>query len=710
MTSTAAYLPPPPRPPHDPLLTRLGGYDGWRPAPAPFTHGVQMGAVDAELTLELLSPPGPGLLDPLGTLGGLVPPPFTALAPDGSLYLLDRAGRRLLWFDPCTCRFLPLPCLDRPGPADPRALPAPVAIAAGRLNLVVADGSDGGLVLVLARHDLAVLEVLRRDWQPNLVVQDGCGRLYVADTKHAAVHRLAPDGRHLGRIEGVGPLIALAVDREDRLYLVSATNVRRYTADGVVLDEIGDLESIRDSFRPLPFAVDAKGRLVLAELCRTHGSKPEGEGLFDASGEPLPGEKPAPRPAAIWASTGRYLSQAIDSRIYGCTWHRLVLDVDLPERTRLTVRTRNDELEISLDLVDPSTDPTWSTAQIWRGPLRRMVELLVTSAPGRFLWLELVLEGPGSATPRVAAVTLEFPRISLRRYLPAALGADPVSADFTDRLLAIFDQGFRSVERQLDRLPALFDPRSTPAAMLDWLAGIVGLLLPRTARLAEKRRLLREAPRLYARRGTLQGLRDLLILYLGLDRVRCARSSCTFGPTCPPDHAAQDDLPKLVLEHWRLRRWLVLGRGRLGEGSTLWGERILNRSRLDAGMQLGTTQIKLERDPLRDPFHAHAHTFSVFLPGGPARRPAARRRIEALIRREAPAHTRPFVHWIEPNMRLGLQSTLGFDTVLGMPPPSPLQLGASSLGRASTLKPHVPAGTGIELKRSTRLGPTTRLG
>jgi phage tail-like protein len=708
--SVAAYLPPPARPPHDPLLTRLGRHDGWRPAPGPFTHGVQIGTGNGDLTLELVSPPGPGLLDPFGTLGGLVPPPFTALTPDGSLYLLDRTGGRLLWFDPCACRFLPLPCLDPPGPADPRNLPAPVAIAAGRQHLVLADGSDGGPVLVLARHDLAVIEVLRRDWQPNLVAEDGCARLYVADAKHGSVHRFAPGGRYLGGIEGVGRLVALAIDCEERLYLASSTTVRRYTSAGLLVDEVSDIGSIRGCFRNLPFALDGKGRLVLAELCRANGSTPPGKGVFNPSGEPLPSEKPTPHAAAIWAGTGRYLSQAIDSRIYGCTWHRILLEVDLPERTRLTVRTRNDELEMPLDLVEPPANPAWSSAQMWRGPLYHTVELLVTSTPGRFLWLELVLEGLGSATPRVGAITFEFPRISLRRYLPAVLGADPVSADFTDRLLAIFDQAFRSVERQLDRLPALFDPRSTPSAMLDWLAGIVGLVLPPSASLAERRRLLREAPRLYASRGTPAGLRDLLILYLGLDRVRCARRPCPFGPTFPPDEEAREGLPKLILEHWRLRRWLVLGRGKLGEGSTLWGERILNRSQLDTGMQLGSTQLKLERDPLRDPFHAYAHVFSVFLPGGRARRPAARRRIEALIRREAPAHTRPIVHWVEPNLRLGLQSTLGFDTVLGMPPPTPLQLGTSKLGRASTIKPHVPAETGLELRRNTRLGATTRLG
>jgi hypothetical protein len=168
--------------------------------------------------------------------------------------------------------------------------------------------------------------------------------------------------------------------------------------------------------------------------------------------------------------------------------------------------------------------------------------------------------------------------------------------------------------------------------------------------------------------------------------------------------------PKILLEHWRLRRWLVLGQGRLGEASRLWGERILNRSRLNEGMQLGVSQLKLERDPLRDPFHAHAHAFSVFLPAARARRPAARRRIEALVRESAPAHTQATIHWVEPNLRLGLQCTLGFDTVLGSPRPPAITLGTSPLGSASTLGSDRPPAIGIPLGRDTRLGAHSRLG
>jgi phage tail-like protein len=708
--STAAFLAPRPAPPHDPLRLRLSASDGWRDAGASATAGIAVPHGPGPLTLAVTAPPGPGLLDPLGTLGGLWPPPFVALAPEEAIYLLDRAGRRLLWFDPCTCRFVALPCLLPPGPADPRALAQPVAVAANRALLALADGSDGGAVVVIGHHDLAVRQVLRRDWRPGPLAFDGRGYLYVSDLKSGSVHRFAPDFRPAGSAAELGLIYGIAIDRSDRPYVISADALRRFTPGLVPLDCPDDIEAIRGAFAPLPFAVDGAGRLMLGAVCRAAGANPAGDGLFDAGGAAVAGAA-RPWPGAVFAPTGRFVTAALDSHIASCVWHRIVLGVDLPAHTRLTVRARTDEIEMPIDLVAPPSDTAWSAAQAWRGPLQRNVECLFTTPPGRYLWLELGLSGPGDATPAIAAAEIEFPRIRLRRYLPAALATDPVNGDFADRFLALFDQNFRSFERRIDDVAALFDPRSTPAGLLAWLSGWVGLPLPGGVSPAEQRRLLREAPRLYARRGTVEGLRELLILYLGLDHARCPPVHCRWGPTCPPP-PVPSRLPRMVLEHWRLRRWLVLGQGRLGAASRLWGERILNRSRLDEGAELGVTQLKLERDPIRDPFHAEAHIFSVFLPAGRAKTAPARQRIEALVRRETPAHTLPVVHWVDANMRLGVQSMLGFDTVIGMKPSTPIELDTAKLGRATVLKPEAPIAPGLTIGRpgSVGFGFGTRLG
>jgi hypothetical protein len=106
----------------------------------------------------------------------------------------------------------------------------------------------------------------------------------------------------------------------------------------------------------------------------------------------------------------------------------------------------------------------------------------------------------------------------------------------------------------------------------------------------------------------------------------------------------------------------------------------------------------------------HAHRFSVFLPAARARRPADRRRLEQLIRTEAPAHTKADVYWVEPRMRLGIQAMLGLDSALGRWPASALTLDEGRLGRASLIGGNGVAPTAFSLGHDTRVGRTTRLG
>lgn len=693
MSGAGPHLPPSPRPPHDPLAMRLSGTDGWRLAGA-LLDGVTADGDGRALRLETVTPAEPGPLDPRGTFGGLVPPVTAAYTPDGQLYALDRKGRRILWFDACCCRFVPLPCLgDAPG--DVRIPDRPLAVAADETMLAVGGTTPkGGRVAVMGRRDLTPRLVLDRDWEPNALAFDRRGGLYVADRKHGVVHRFAAGGRPSWSVP-VGVVHGLAVDCAGVLWVAAETGLiqlnKALSPSG--REGIGPLP-------PLPFRLDARGRFVLGDLCRIAGGTPRGAGLFAEDGTPL-AESPAPFAPAVFTKAGRFVTTALDSRIHACRWHRLAFRVELPPGTRLTLRTRSDEIEWpTADVADPA-DAGWSEPQTWASG-DPTPECLVVSPPGRFLRVEVALAGNGTATPALWTLDVEFPRVPLRRYLPAVFGENPVAADLTDRLLAIFDQGFRGIESRLDEVGYLFDPHSAPDAMLDWLASWVGLGFPPGLGATEKRRLLRHAPRLYAERGTLEGLRQLLMLHLGLDRAACRPRTVVCGPACAPP-PREPEPPRLILEHWRLRRWLFLGRGRLGEASRLWGEAVLDRSRVGGGMQLGGTRLALERDPLRDPFHAEAHAFSVFLPAGRAATPARRRRIEALVAREAPAHTRAVVHWVEPNMRLGVQSTLGFNAVLGTPCAPPPTVGEARLGRATRL---AEAGGGAGM--SGRLGVDTR--
>src|SRR5678815_2620905 len=110
---------------------------------------------------------------------------------------------------------------------------------------------------------------------------------------------------------------------------------------------------------------------------------------------------------------------------------------------------------------------------------------MLRSPPGRYLWLRLRLTGGAAETPSIDCVRIDFPRISLRRYLPAVFGADPIAAEFTDRWLAVFDRTLRDLEATIDAEASLFDPLSAPAHpevprshdFLTFLAAWVGVAL-----------------------------------------------------------------------------------------------------------------------------------------------------------------------------------------------------------------------------------------
>ena len=363
--------------------------------------------------------------------------------------------------------------------------------------------------------------------------------------------------------------------------------------------------------------------------------------------------------------------------------------------------------------------------ELMRHQLRAAVRtcLLLTVAAAAHAEVRVVdLDGrpvdPFAAAPGVRSVrrvVLDFPRISLRRYLPAVFGEEPHSADFTDRLLAVFDRGFREIEAQLDELPGLFDPLSAPAGgrsdFLGFIASWIGVTLDRKLPLAERRRFLKQAGELAKLRGTLPGLRRTLHAHLGLAPARATCLGDCAPCTTPSPPAFQP--PDLVLEHFKLRRWLLLGSGRLGDAAVLWGQNIVNRSQLggpseNGSARLGSSQLITTQDPFRDPFHVYAHRFSVFVPGWIGRSPERRKSLERLIGSEKPANTAHQLVYVEPRFRIGVQSMIGFDAVVGRYPQG-VELGAAPLGKGTILSGG-PKGTPLlSVGRDARVGTTTRL-
>jgi len=699
--TAAAYLPAPPRPPHDPLWLSLNPRTGWRLA------DLSPGALP-RLQVNppcggLILPPLPGTARDLGeangSLGGLLPPANVAFDNGGGLWLLDRKAKVLRRFDLCACRFVSAPCRGLTL-VDPRA----ITIDRGRLYVV--DVGPPGRLLVLDWRAMTLRAIwsppagaVAKPWSPTAVAV-WRGVVWVADAASGALHRFAPWGGWRGVTGGMGAISRLAFDCAGRLYVVEPgrDDVDVRTPEGALIETVVAPGAVSERFPDPPLPVSRTGAIDLSGRC-------EGAGWFDASGAAI---APPDDDALSFVVKAASITSALDSRIARCEWHRVTVDVALPAHGILRIETTTAETELPDNAVALLPDAAWTAVPL--GPGAR--EALILSGRGRYLWARITLAGDGAATPVLNAIDIEYPRISLRRYLPAAFGADPVSAGFADRFLGVFDRGLRDLETIVDDEAALFDPRSTPAApdkdFLSWLAAWIGVTLDKRWPVARRRRFLRKAGRLFACRGTWPGMRSALLLWLGWDCLDgLARSAPVCAPACTPPRPRPQP-PLLVLEHWKLRRWLFLGAGRLSGAAELWGAKTLNRSQLDRVAQVGVTRLDALRDPLRDPFHRDAHRLSVFVPAHAVATPQARAAFARLVVENAPAHVKTQLVPVFPRMRIGIQASLGFDSVVGCWPPGlaggDFALGSVQLGRTSVLPGAAgPGGMPPRLGRDSRL-------
>src|SRR5690606_19955358 len=167
------------------------------------------------------------------------------------------------------------------------------------------------------------------------------------------------------------------------------------------------------------------------------------------------------RPAGLdYPRQGTFVTEALDSGLFNCVWHRLVLEADVPEGTSLTVRTHTAAAALDPERIGAVPLSRWSTPlTLVPGDLP---EALLQSPPGRYLWLRLELRGDGRATPLVRALKLYAPRQSSLAYLPPVFHEDPVSADFLDRLLSFFDTVFDEVSTQIEAFSGHLDPDGVP--------------------------------------------------------------------------------------------------------------------------------------------------------------------------------------------------------------------------------------------------------
>ena len=353
----------------------------------------------------------------------------------------------------------------------------------------------------------------------------------------------------------------------------------------------------------------------------------------------LASDDPAPLDEPLSAVTG------LDDSLLAAAGIETVWELLACDPTELTVPTDElgyeaaaDALDAAMDAVETTLSDRWQTVD----PLSN--DVLLSEATGRYLTVRLELIGTPTVTPRVTSLRAFWPRQSYLQYLPELYRDDSASTTFLEQFLSAFGTVFSEIEDEIETVTQYLDPAAAPSETLPWLAEWVGADAPVDWPTAATRELVASAPTRYRKRGTRDGLREHLGLYL--------------RHVSPPETPPGDRF--------------VPG-GATGLQGVDHGLCILEPQALD---RVESTAVRAAYETVLP----GAHSVAVY--AGPFDDPDHRAAVEAIIDAETPAHVQGSLVELESAFRLGVDSFLGNTTRLSE---RQFELGDTTLGDTAVL-------------------------
>jgi phage tail-like protein len=627
---------------------------------------------------------------------GITNPGAVTVGPCGQVYFVDKDTCRIYRYDTETRVLEQLPCIIVCDPGDT----GPVRIRIDRMTIWVLDIPRKSLK-AYSRENFQVKYIIDNLDEPVDFGMDTNGNQYILDkSSTGGIKILTYDihGRFMERHFDTSCLkdpAALAVGKGDMIYVIDlheqCNGFFTFNEAGECSGPIDDFTSIKienpkgldTGFKPTMMAIDPQGNLFAAD---------PGSGLihrFDADGShigkvTIPGFIGTIHGLAVdfignlFVSTnqgiaffsgqqrytkekGIYYTKTLDSGMHECRWHRLLLNRDLPPRTVLEVYYyASDDENLKNDIQDNLADKKKSAQQKaefidgkiyrWEGPVRNPEDMLFREAAGRYLWLRVELSTyDETVRPTVFRMQVYYPRQSYLRYLPAVYQEDPVSGEFLERFLSLFETQFYGLETEITQIAKYFDPGSAPGNFLTWLGTWLNLALEEEWEESTKRRLIKEAVVIYKQKGTPRALKRFIEIYTGETPV--------------------------IQEHAAAVKPMVLGGTvRLGV-NTIVLQTPVRGFRLGDDSILGRTALREEAMSPEDPFLVMAHRFTVILHLPDHEYKRWEKGLKRILDEEKPAHTEYTLYNIEES-RVGIGAYVGINT--GVSDYRPMKLGIDS--------------------------------
>jgi phage tail-like protein len=710
----------------------------------PRIEGLDLGP-DGTLRLAALPAPDGPLPDDLAERPAPDGPAGLAVGPDKVLYWTDPAANRLWHLDPCVGKPRPVPCLGGEGP-DPTQFRSPRGLMyhPGQHRLYVADTGNHRVQIFNPRTwQLTGLwgqlpqagepEPGYRRCQfngPRSLAHDAGGFVYVADTVNGRVQKFDPHGLFTESFQRPGgawrpAAVAVARDAAGREWVFVLDADGRNLA---VLSTDGDLQGhpfpLNGNAAPVGLAALDGGAVYVGDNAARRVWKykfapgvpptltPVGAARYQG---PVAAIAPDGRGGLqVLAGDGPPFFLALDGgcRTFGGLWGGAFKDSTLTAESwhRLRAAARLPEAGASIQLfirraksADPHCSP-WDPAEaskvrdlselqlappgsggfdVWYRVPAGAPECLFPGAPGESIWVAVAFSSDGDVSAVLSQLRLDFQYEELARHLPDCYVEGVPGRGLVSRLVGLIAGLFEDADNAIADLPRQFDPQAAPAASLDDLAALVGLV-PREGRPdARIRDTIATAFEQHAHRGTAAGLVAAIRDELGV-------------------HAVVEE-PIRMARAWMLADDAQQGEpGANGVGSLL-GLTTMLPSAEPQGAVIGSTLTLDQTELIGDGeiglplFGDLAHRLVVRVPWRSD--PDYVRALRELLDREVPCHVAYELCLIQPRLRLGIQARLGIDAVLaGLPSPAPMCQG--------------PHGAGVVLGGDvpSRLGPDCRLG
>lgn len=604
-----------------------------------------------------------------GSFGGRTLPRGLAISKDGRIFLVDSERREILsrLAAETDVDFAPLwPARELPtvhphdldmslkAPSDPYTLIKPTDIAiAPNGDLVITDaGYDNtlvphGRVLVISFPSGTIRHIIKlKQSRPFSVTFDAVGQAYIADQGLRTIHRFNRQWlRDLAfphaSTSFVSPAHVAAIAEEGGscgcsscetcnspqpakpiVYVIDDGKVRAILSNGrpAANNSLKDIELLPPALTELP-----DGTLEYRDLenPKLGPIRILGLNLLPSGREAKTGLPMLARSRKIAVPTsGKFTTLPLDGGRSAFAWDKITLALTMSINTKLLMRTLTSDSLIEQDRLEFEPESRWSSFVELTD--QTSPEFLITSRPGRYLWLQVEMLGDGVRSPIIEEIDIYGPRQSSLQHLPSPFHEDPESAIFLDRFLSYFDTIFDEITASNRSISEIFDPKAVAEGeFLNWLGAWFGWEFLSEWSVETRRSMIAEAIPYYKMRGTVAGIRKILQWHTGL----------------------ADPMPQII-EHFRLSNHtepVLIGGTDLVPGSL-------------------------------------AHSFTITLPASSVPTAGHRAKLEKLIAMSIPAHTRYQLRIIDPGVSIGTQSTIGIDTLLGSYPK--LALGSAKLGEA----------------------------